>query len=161
MMPPASASSRIAPTVQADSFVTLHYRLCGPAGDFLNTFGGQPATLSLGAGQLAPAVEQCLIGLHEGARAHFDLEPGVAFGPRNAALLQWIGAALMRELHPHDGAPAHYRPGDLVQFPTPDGSPGCAAAVVQMRDDGAVLFDFNHPLAGHGVRFEVHIIAVL
>jgi FKBP-type peptidyl-prolyl cis-trans isomerase SlpA len=27
--------------------------------------------------------------------------------------------------------------------------------------DGAVLFDFNHPLAGQPVSFEVKVIAVL
>ncbi|OYU43689.1 MAG: peptidylprolyl isomerase, partial [Burkholderiales bacterium PBB4] len=33
------------PRVLADSFLTLHYRLSGPAGDIINTFGGKPATL--------------------------------------------------------------------------------------------------------------------
>ena len=32
---------------------------------------------------------------------------------------------------------------------------------VQVREDGAVLFDFNHPLAGQPVRFEVQLIGVL
>ncbi|HET9206114.1 MAG TPA: peptidylprolyl isomerase, partial [Burkholderiaceae bacterium] len=45
------------------SFLTLHYRLAGPDGtDVINTFGARPATLSLGAGQLAPAMEALLIG---------------------------------------------------------------------------------------------------
>ncbi|MFZ9439150.1 MAG: peptidylprolyl isomerase, partial [Hylemonella sp.] len=43
--------------VQAGSFLTLHYRLSGPAGDVINTFGGQPATLALGSGELSPALE--------------------------------------------------------------------------------------------------------
>ena len=54
------------PRVQAGSFLTLHYRLAGPAGDIINTFEGKPATLSLGAGDLAPANEQRLIGVAEG-----------------------------------------------------------------------------------------------
>jgi FKBP-type peptidyl-prolyl cis-trans isomerase SlpA len=33
--------------------------------------------------------------------------------------------------------------------------------VLQMRDDSAVLFDFNHPLAGQPVTFEVQLIGVL
>ena len=53
------------------------------------------------------------------------------------------------------------RYGDVVQFPTPDGTGSYAGAVQQVRDDGAVLFDFNHPLAGQPVRFEVHVIGVL
>ena len=35
------------PTVQPGSFLTLHYRLAGPAGDVINTFTDKPATLSL------------------------------------------------------------------------------------------------------------------
>jgi FKBP-type peptidyl-prolyl cis-trans isomerase SlpA len=54
------------PQIDASSFLTLHYRLSGPAGDIINTFEGKPATLSLGAGELSPAVEQRLLGLEEG-----------------------------------------------------------------------------------------------
>mgnify|MGYP000955715924 FL=1 len=57
------------PRVQAGSFLTLHYRLAGPGGDIINTFNDKPATLSLGTGELSPAVEKRLIGLEEGARA--------------------------------------------------------------------------------------------
>jgi FKBP-type peptidyl-prolyl cis-trans isomerase SlpA len=54
--------------VQPGSFLTLHYRLAGPDGaDVVNTFNDKPATLSLGTGQLAPAMEARLIGLPEGA----------------------------------------------------------------------------------------------
>ena len=49
----------VLPRVQAGSFLTLHYRLSGPAGDIINTFDGKPATLSLGTGELSPAVEEC------------------------------------------------------------------------------------------------------
>jgi len=33
--------------------------------------------------------------------------------------------------------------------------------VQEVRDDGALLMDFNHPLAGQPVRFEVQLIGVL
>ena len=63
--------------VDASSFLTLHYRLSSVHGqDFVNTFEGQPATLSLGSGQLSPALEQRLLGLEEGAQQTFDLPPG-------------------------------------------------------------------------------------
>ena len=48
------------PVVQADSFLTLHYRLSGPQGDVIDTFLEQPATLSLGNGELSPAIEVAL-----------------------------------------------------------------------------------------------------
>lgn len=147
--------------VQAGSFLTLHYRLGGPSGDIINTFGGKPATLSLGSGALSPAMEQCLIDMEEGAHATFDLPAGAAFGERNPAMEQWVAIKLLREL----GDPnERYATGDVVQFPTPDGQGSYAGAVLQVRDaaeGGAVLFDFNHPLAGQPVHFEVQLIGVL
>jgi FKBP-type peptidyl-prolyl cis-trans isomerase SlpA len=155
---PTQDSQTTVPTVQAGSFLTLHYRLAGPAGTVINTFDAKPATLSLGAGELTPAVEQRLIGLEEGVRTTFELPAGEAFGERNPEMQQWVARKLMNEL----GDPYEkYTAGDVVQFPTPDGLGSYAGAVVQVREDGAVLFDFNHPLAGQPVTFEVQIIGVL
>lgn len=154
----ARADSAAVPTVQAGSFLTLHYRLAGPAGDVINTFGGQPATLSLGAGELSPAMEQRLIGLPEGTRATFELPAGEAFGDRNPEMQQWVAAKLLAELGDPD---ERYTVGDVVQFPTPDGMGSYAGVVLEARADGAVRFDFNHPLAGQPVTFEVELIGVL
>ena len=55
--------------VQPGSFLTLHYRLAGPDGaDIVNTFADKPATLSLGTGELAAALEQRLLGWPRHAR---------------------------------------------------------------------------------------------
>jgi FKBP-type peptidyl-prolyl cis-trans isomerase SlpA len=145
--------------VQAGAFLTLHYRMAGPGGDIINTFGGKPATLSLGTGELSPAVEQCLLGLEEGARATFELPAGAAFGERKGDMVQWVARKLLKTL----GDPLEvYKVGDVVQFPTPDGQSQFAGAVVQVGDpDGAVLFDFNHPLASQPVTFEVQLIGIL
>ncbi|MDD4944047.1 MAG: FKBP-type peptidyl-prolyl cis-trans isomerase, partial [Rhodoferax sp.] len=61
------------PTIAPGSFLTLHYRLSGPAGDVVNTFHAAPATLTLGTGELAPAVEARLMGLAEGTRTTLEL----------------------------------------------------------------------------------------
>jgi len=148
--------------VQPGSFLTLHYRLAGPDGaDVVSTFADKPATLSLGSGQLAPAIEQRLLGLAEGAHTSFDLPAGAAFGERNPELLQRVKLSLLHELGDPDAA---YAIGDVVQFPTPDGQGGYAGVV---RDTGGtgtdawLLFDFNHPLAGQPVRFEVKLLGVM
>jgi FKBP-type peptidyl-prolyl cis-trans isomerase SlpA len=144
--------------VQAGSFLTLHYRLAGPDGaDVVNTFNDKPATLSLGTGELAPAMEARLIGLPEGAKQSFSLAAGEAFGQRNPELLQRVKLAL---LHQIGDADATYDVGDVVQFPTPGGQ-GAYAGVVREVGADWLLFDFNHPLAGHPVRFDVHVIGIL
>ena len=149
------------PRITESSFLTLHYRLSGPAGDIINTFNDKPATLSLGTGELSPEVERCLLGLEEGAHQSFSLPAGAAFGPRNPEMQQWVAAKLLRQL----GDPQEtYRVGDVVQFPTPDGQSSYAGAVQEVKtgeEGGAVLFDFNHPLAGQPVTFEVKVIGVL
>ena len=144
--------------VQPGSFLTLHYRLAGPDGqELVNTFSDKPATLSLGAGQLAPAIEAQLIGLAEGAHESFELPAGAAFGPRNPDMLQRVKLSLLHQLGDAD---AEYSVGDVVRFPTPDGSAGYAGVVRECGPDW-LLFDFNHPLAGQPVRFEVKLLGVM
>ena len=140
------------PMIQAGSFLTLHYRMAGPDGvDIINTFGSKPATLSLGTGQLSPAIEQHLLGLPEGTHTTFELPAGAAFGERNTDLMQWVARKLLNELGDPDEA---YKVGDVVQFPTPDGAGQYAGSVVQVKGQSeAVQFDFNHPFAGQPVTF--------
>jgi FKBP-type peptidyl-prolyl cis-trans isomerase SlpA len=82
---------------------------------------------------------------------------GEAFGERNPELVQRVKLSLLHEMGEPD---ATYEVGDVVRFPTPDGQGGYAGVV---REAGAdwLLFDFNHPLAGAPVTFEVRVIGVL
>ena len=144
--------------VEPGSFLTLHYRLAGPDGDDLvNTFNDKPATLSMGTGELAPAMERLLIGLPEGTHESFELAAGEAFGERNPDMLQRVKRSLLDELGDPD---EHYSVGDVVQFPTPDGK-SAYAGVLREIDGDVMVFDFNHPLAGRPVTFEVRLIGVL
>jgi FKBP-type peptidyl-prolyl cis-trans isomerase SlpA len=150
-------ASNAHPTIGPDSFLTLHYRLSGPQGDVINTFNDKPATLSLGSGELSPALEQHLLGLAEGTHTTFELAAGLAFGARNPDMQQWVSKSLLKEFgDPHE----QYSVGDVVQFPAPTGQGSFAGAVQQVSDD-QVLFDFNHPLANQPVTFEVRVIGIL
>jgi len=151
------SSISTAAVVTPGSLLTLHYRLSGPAGDIINTFDDKPATLSLGTGELSPAVEQRLVGLAEGAHATFELPAGEAFGERNVDMQQWVARTLLTRIGDPDEA---YAIGDVIQFPTPDGTGSYAGAVIESNAT-AVRFDFNHPLAGQPVIFEVKLIGVL
>ncbi len=145
------------PQVDPSSFLTLHYRLSGPQGDIINTFNDKPATLSLGTGELSPAVEQRLLGLEEGTHGTFELAAGEAFGEHNAQMIQWVAKKLLAQ---HGDPLEKYNVGDVVQFPAPSGEGTYAGAVREVQSD-RVLFDFNHPLAGQPVSFEVKLIGVL
>ncbi len=148
------------PTVAAGSFLTLHYRLAGPDGaDVVNTFNDKPATLSIGRGELSPALEARLMGLAEGTHTTIELPAGEAFGPHNPEMVQRVGIALMHELGDKDET---WRAGDVVRFPTPDGQGSFAGVIREVAADGqSFVFDFNHPLAGQPCTFEVKLIGVL
>lgn len=143
--------------VTPSAYLTLHYRLATADGtDLITTFGGNPATLMLGQGQLAPFLEDALIGMPEGEHKTFELEPGQAFGQRNPELVRDVSLATLEE----NSAPGNeYRVGDLVDFAAPAGG-RFAGVLRELRDDGAT-FDFNHPLAGQALKFEVKLISVL
>jgi FKBP-type peptidyl-prolyl cis-trans isomerase SlpA len=139
--------------VRPDSLLTLHYRLALADGtEVVSTFATTPATLQLGNGELAPTLEACLAGLPVGERHVFLLEPEQAFGAHNPLLLQ----RLARSALPADAAAELH---GLIEFAAPDG--GKYAGLVRETDDRAVLLDFNHPLAGQRMRFEVEVIGIL
>ncbi len=140
--------------VRLDSLITLHYRIAtADDTEIVSTFGSTPATLQLGSGELAPPLEACLEDLPVGERHVFLLEPSQAFGPHNPELLKRLSK---REL-PNGGA--DIGPLTLVEFAAPNGAK--FAGLVREIDERAALVDFNHPLAGKSIRFEVEVIGVL
>jgi FKBP-type peptidyl-prolyl cis-trans isomerase SlpA len=140
-------------TVRAGNLITLHYRVAtGDDTELVSTFGSTPATLQLGNGELAPPLEHCLIGINVGERHVFLLEANQAFGSHNPQLTQ----RMARTALPPDSSPELH---GLIQFAAPNGDK--FTGIVRELDDEAVLVDFNHPLAGKPVRFEVEIIGIL
>lgn len=132
--------------------VTLHYRLSSRDGhEFESTFGGEPALITLGQGELAESLERWLIGLPAHETHVFQLEPEQAFGRCDPALVQ--------RLRLGDFPPGmRVEPRALIEFALPNGSrlPG---TVLEKTQDEAVV-DFNHPLCDCPVLFEVEVLAI-
>jgi FKBP-type peptidyl-prolyl cis-trans isomerase SlpA len=143
--------------VRLDSLVTLHYRVAtGDDIEVIATFGATPATLQLGSGELAPPLEACLEDLPVGERHVFLLEPSQAFGPHNPDLVRRMSKSEL----PNGGA--DITPLTLVEFAAPSELGGAKfAGLVREIDESAALVDFNHPLAGKSIRFEVEVIGIL
>lgn len=143
--------------VTATSYLTLNYRLAFKEGeDIVSTFNETPATLQLGGGQLAPFLEACLLDLPTGAHRVFELEPEQAFGLRQENLIQHVSKETLRR---NSELGEVYNVGDLVEFNAPSG--GRFAGVLLSLDEAGAMFDFNHPLAGKIMVFEVEIIGIL
>ena len=150
-------NTSLIPKITKSSYVTLHYRLSSLDGiELVTTFHSNPATLQCGVGQLAPFLEDCLMDLSEGAQQTFELTPEMAFGVRNPALIQSVSRTTLEENSKPD---EQYKVGDLVNFNAPNGG-NFAGMLCEINAENA-LFDFNHPLAGKSLKFEVKIIGVL
>ena len=138
--------------VQANSLITLNYRISLQNGQpLISTFEGQPATLQLGAGEMLPALEALLTGLEENSTHRFTLTPDDAFGPQRPDLIETV----RREHMPNEPVEAM----TIMEFTAPDGSR--YSGLVREIDDEKAVIDFNHPLAGKTIDFEVHIIGIL
>lgn len=140
-------------TVRPDSYLTLHYRLSTLDGEeFLSTFEMSPATLQMGCGQLAENLEALLVGLTAKERFVFELAPAQGFGEYSPRLVERIA---LSALPPG----MELKENSVVEFSAPNGS--TFAGFLRELDATHGLFDFNHPLAGKTVRFEVEIIGIM
>ena len=140
-------------TVQPDSYLTLHYRLSDALGnEFVSTFDLSPATLQMGSGQLAETLEHCLLGLSAHQPKVFELEAEKAFGMHNPRLVERISRSALP-------ADIELKENSLIEFNAPDGG-GFSGVLLELSETNA-LFDFNHPLAGKTIRFEVEIIGIM
>ena len=139
--------------ISPESTVTLHLSLALEDGTVAeSTFEDEPLTFTMGDGTLVEGLELGLYGLKAGDTQRLVLEPGQAFGLHDPAKLHQLSRSeFSRELE--------LEPGVIIGFDTPSGEelPGTVVSLT----DAVVEVDFNHPLAGRVVVFEVEIIAVV
>jgi FKBP-type peptidyl-prolyl cis-trans isomerase SlpA len=139
--------------IGAGSTVTLHLSLALEDGRIAeSSFGGEPHTFTLGDGSLLPGLELALYGLRPGDTQRLVLHPAQAFGVRDPAKRHHMPRSVFAD-------DISLEPGLIIGFTDTGGEelPGTVLSVT----DTAVEVDFNHPLAGHAVTFDVEIIDVL
>jgi FKBP-type peptidyl-prolyl cis-trans isomerase SlpA len=135
------------------STVTLHLSLTLEDGTVAEeTFSGEPHTFRMGDGSLVHGLELGLYGLKPGDTQRLQLDPEQAYGLRDPQKVH----RLPREQFTDAIQP---EPGLIIGFDTPDGE-AIPGAVLSVADD-SVEVDFNHPLAGHVITFDVEIIDVV
>ncbi len=130
--------------------VTLHFALLLETGEEVDTTRrSRPATFVMGDGSLLPGFERALMGMKAGDDAQISLEPGNAFGEHQADNV--------RRLPTDRFTGIDLEPGLLVSFAAPEGElPG----LVKRVDGSIVEVDFNHPLAGRRIIFDVSVLQV-
>ena len=134
------------------SKVTMHFALRLTDGTVADSsFDDEPVSFVVGDGALDKGLELALIGLRPGDRQSLTLMPGQAFGTRDDAALQWVD----RDSFPADMA---LEEGQIIGF-TGQAREDIAGAIIELQDR-RVRVDFNHPLAGREIEFEVEILSV-
>lgn len=129
----------------------LHFTVKLPGGEVVDsTSGKSPATFTVGDGSLLPGFEQSLFGLKAGDQRSFEIEPERGFGPGNPQNIQTVPRGQFNEMD--------LEPGLLVIFQ--DAAGGEMPGVVKTVHETTVDVDFNHPLAGKTITFDVEIISV-
>lgn len=140
------------PVIQANSLVTLHYRISLENGQpLISTYEATPATLQLGQGEIAAPIEQCLQGLQVGTHHVFTLAPAQAFGEWKEELVEHVKRSDMIE--------NELEPMSIMEFTAPDGQ-RYSGLVREVNDIEAVI-DFNHPLSGKTIILEVDVIGAM
>jgi FKBP-type peptidyl-prolyl cis-trans isomerase SlpA len=134
------------------SSVTMHFSLALADGMLVeSSFNDQPVSFVLGDGSIDKGLELALIGLVAGARQRLTLMPGQAFGERDESAIQ----SVPKSRFPED---MDLAPGQIIGFSGENGEE-VAGAIVAIEDQ-EVTVDFNHPLAGREISFDVQILTV-
>ena len=130
--------------------ISLHFTIELESGEQVDsTRDKTPATFEYGDGNLLPGFEQALDGLSAGEKARLRIAPEQGFGMPNPSNVQRFSTS--------DFSDIELEPGLMISFADPSGElPG----VVQSIDGDKVMVDFNHPLAGRMLYFDVEIISV-
>jgi FKBP-type peptidyl-prolyl cis-trans isomerase SlpA len=115
-----------------------------------STQQSKPATFSVGDGTLPEGIERALFGLEAGAHEQLELAPAQAFGEPREENLRMMPRAQF-------GTQIALEPGVVVSF---DGPGGHLPGVVKSLQGDLVVVDFNHPLAGKALIFDVSIVKV-
>jgi FKBP-type peptidyl-prolyl cis-trans isomerase SlyD len=141
------------PTITAGKIVGFHYTLRNDEGEELDSSaGGAPLEYLHGAGNIVPGLEKALADKDLGFEGVIDVEPDDGYGQRDEAGVFEVD----RTQFPEDAELAL----DMVfGIQTGDDQPPQPAWITAMADDKVTL-DFNHPLAGQRLHFDVSIVSI-
>jgi len=136
-----------------DSEVLMHFSIMLADGSAAEStrVNNRPAKFVMGDGSITENFEKCLIGLCQGDKKSFELGPKDAFGMPNPDNFHYVERSRF-------SAQAPAEVGAIIAFTQPNGAelPGIVRAV----EGDSVTVDFNHPLAGQTLTFEVEILEI-
>jgi peptidylprolyl isomerase len=141
------------PAVSGDT-VTVHYTgTLADGSQFDSSEGREPLLFTLGAGDVIPGFDEAVTGLEPGDKTTVTIASEDAYGPRYDEAVQEVPIEVFGEGAPDVGA---------VITVIADDDSRMAARVIAVSDDFMnVTVDFNHPLAGEELTFEIELVEIL
>ena len=138
--------------IKKDSVVSLSYILINENGEELDRFEtANPLAYMHGHGQIVPGLENVLEGLAIGDKKEVTVTPQEGYGEVQPQLKMKVS----RNKFPAD---VNIEPGMQFSSKMEDGRE--IPFTVQAIEDGAVMLDGNHPLAGETLHFSVEVVEV-
>jgi len=120
---------------------------------FDSSAGRAPLLFTVGAGEVLPLFEQAVIGLESGGTATVTIPAEDAYGPRYEEAVQVVPVDVFGEADPPIGAEFSVMAENGTSF---------GGRVVAISEDLVdVTVDFNHPLAGHALTFDVSLVEIV
>jgi FKBP-type peptidyl-prolyl cis-trans isomerase SlyD len=145
---PHAITLKSASAIHEGAVVSIEYTLADDAGKIIDSnVGKDPLSYIHGAGQIVRGLERELNGLKVGDQKKVQVTPQDGYGPINEKAFQEI---------PREGIPPEaQKPGAMLMTKAPDGR----AIPVRVHEvkEKTVVIDFNHPLAGKTLNFDVKI----
>ena len=111
-----------------------------------SNFGGDPVEFVVGDGSLLPGFERLIFGMSAGDRQLFSVAPENAFGQPNDGNVQYLPRSQFDD-------DTELEIGLVFSFA--DASGGELTGLIVAFDEDEVTVDFNHPLAGRNILFDV------
>lgn len=132
--------------------VELHFALKLADGQVVDsTFDRAPAVLKVGDGNLPEGFEELIIGLKAGDKESFVVPPEKAFAQPNPNNIQHMKRSdFAADMELEEGMVVSFADANQAELP----------GVIKQVEDNLVIVDFNHPLAGKQLTFDVEIINV-
>jgi len=139
--------------VGKDMFIIIEYRVHLDDGSYVRGENG-PVSMNfiVGYEQVLPALERKLLGLGEGAQVEFVVPAGEAFGEHNDSQVH----ARTFEEFPEGRALAA---GKWI-VATNEQTQAQYGYYVKEKTKDKVILDFNHPLAGKDLNYQVKVATV-
>jgi len=135
-------------TVQDNLVVTLDYKLIVEDEVLESTEDGEPILFIQGIGQIIPGLENALYGMEVGDQKTVVIQPEDAYGEYDPESLQEAKKEEFSEEVPLDV-------GTFLDLEDDEGD--VLSAQVIAAEEDTVTLDFNHPLAGKTLTFEITV----